>query len=332
MKKKILVALLAAIMAVAMLPSLAFAVPEEPAAFEGAFDINGFTVYSDDTYVGDSALPGGNWTYADGVLTLDGFQGNRIYVWPYMTTNSGTLTIVLKGENIINMTGGDGIQAEYGNVIFQGTGTLDITGFTFGSAIWIKEGTVTFDLGIGGEVRMDPVLEIPSQPKVEEDPLTNDSVEAIIAYYRSPYEPTGSVDQIILNAGNVITRPDGGLVSLYTWSLDNIEQLDAKTPVVPSVDTKAAGPELSVATIKATPDSAPAEAVTITGVAVQEEEPVPTPDPVVEPTAADPTKPAGTVSSAKTPKTGDDSLLGVAGILMVVGAVGAIGLAKRKFD
>ncbi len=178
MKKKILVALLAAIMAVAMLPSLVFA---ESVPYQGGFEVDGYFVYSDDNYEGDNALPGANWTYADGVLTLDGYNGEKINVGP-SAEGSGPFTIVLKGENTINMMSGlDGLRIDSTDTILQGTGTLNITGKTNRSAIWISLGTITFDLGVGGEVRMDPVFD-PSVRILGEDPMENDSAEAIIAY------------------------------------------------------------------------------------------------------------------------------------------------------
>ena len=84
----------------------------------------------------------------------------------------------------------------------------------------------------------------------------------------------------------------------------------------------AAKAEESMATILDADGKLPASAVTITGVALPEEEPAPEASPAVP----------GTVTPAKTPKTGDSSMTGVMMILMVAGAAAAMGVAKRKFD
>lgn len=319
MKKKLIAVSLAAILAVALLPALAFAQPSQPAGeIVGGLEVNGEVLESD----GDGVLipqDGDGWTYEDGTLTLEDYVGGGI-----VFDSPDTLKINIKGENEIDMEGGDGIYAEDGILIFQGDGTLDIGGMATQPAIYIDgmEGSkAIFDLSPGGQIHLDPV-EVMVELQVEHPaPWDLPQLPAIHINGSGAEGEFGSLDMLTLNPNNFIVLPEGGKVEVYQWDVEDIpgpEILEEATPEEPVATAKA---QNTMTTITTPDDGLPAYEVTIIGRA-EPENPAPTPTPA---------SPAGTVAPAKTPKTGDSNLTGLMVVLMVAGAA-AMSLGKRKFD
>jgi hypothetical protein len=309
MKKKVFAIVLAAMMVVALVPTLAFAAPSDVTYIK-----IGETILDE----GGDPLPassGDGWTYAGGVLTLDGYDGGEIFFWPYDVDE--TLTIVLKNSNTI--TDGN-LRAADGNLVIQGSGSLTINATEGDSAIDVENGTVTFDLSVGGSVTTEAPIPADS---------TDGSVVPAIAVYDYNYNVglmTATVDKITLNKNNVIVAPEAGVVALHTFAFDRellpAGDIKADSPDEPSPGDAVADVKATVdytfATIKATPDGDLVASATVTGVA-------PT-----QPVKADP---AGTVvKKTVTPKTGDNGMTGAVMVLMIAGAATAIGLAKRKYN
>ncbi len=326
MKKRVFAIVLAAMMVVALVPALAFAEP----VTTGVTDLyvnNDWLNFDEETdYILDAEGPG--WTYSEGVLTLDGYNGGAIYLRPYLDQEE-TLTIVLKNENTVSPSDiSEGESTEMvalgatggGNIVFQGTGKLIVKGSEESGGIIVENGTVTFNLSVGGSVTTEAPIPADS---------TDGSVVPAIAVYDYNYNVglmTATVDKITLNKNNVIVAPEAGVVALHTFAFDRellpAGDIKADSPDEPSSGDAVADVKATVdytyATIKATPDGDLVASATVTGVA-------PT-----QPVKADP---AGTVvKKAVTPKTGDNGMTGAVMVLMIAGAATAIGLAKRKYN
>ncbi len=288
MKKKVFAIVLAAMMVVALVPALAFAAPSDVTYIE-----IGETTLDE----GGDPLPassGTGWSYAGGVLTLDGYNGGTIYFWPYEVGE--TLTIVLKNSNTI--TDGN-LWAEDGNLVIQGSGSLTINATGGDPAIDVEDGTLTFDLGPGGKVEATVVSDNSLLPAIGVYDYEDGTPGAVM---------TATLDKIILKANNVVVDPQNGVVALQ-------KIVDETSPADPSPEV----PTDTYATIKATADGAIATTVIIQGTAAP-----------AQPVKADP---AGTVvKKAVTPKTGDNGMTGAVMFLMIAGAATAIGLAKRKYN
>jgi hypothetical protein len=160
----------------------------------------------------------------------------------------------------------------------------------------------------------------------------------VISAYDMPEHTTqGRVDQISLLNGNYIQRPAGGTVGVYKVPgpviIDPItDNKELSSPETGSVATRQGNDSEEVnsyATIFDKDGVTPAALVIISGPDKDTPDPMPVPAPTKETTKAEP---AGTVTKKATPKTGDDSIMGIMALLMVVGVATCVGLARKRFD
>jgi hypothetical protein len=335
MKRKIIAILLGVVMVMAMLPVMTFA------ASEG---ISGLRVdsrevdYDDEGYALDQE--GEGWSYSNGVLTLDGYDGGHIKAYSYFNKLE-TLTVVLVNENKVTAYGGIGIQAQDGvSLVFQGSGSLQVEGEVSMFGIDVSDGKLTFDLSEGGEVAVnvspwDGNFGPQSVERVAPGLEHPEILAAVAAYDNDGPFFTATSDKITLNANNVITNPENGVVALHT--------IVDSSPIYPIIN-EATEPEAMpadrqsepnnqsvIATIKAKPEGELTASTTITGVAPSPEEPEK--EPIKEPTKGETVKnSAGTVKKSKSPKTGDEDITGMVMVLMVAGAATAVGMARRKYN
>ncbi|MGI6257739.1 MAG: hypothetical protein ACOYJU_06695 [Anaerovoracaceae bacterium] len=329
MKRKWLSALVAVVMVMAMAPTMAFGQTEPTGPIGGTLAVDDQVLATTDEDKIQNAS-GEGWTYADGKLTLNGYNGSTI---AFVAWNNETLVVQLEGSNVINYENGSptlgingGVSTAEGSIVFTGTGTLDINGergtpfFPINAA----DGNITFDLGTGGKVRVNVTV-------------SNDygMPGGIGAYDWMDHGTQGRVEQISLLNRNYIERPVGGVVGVYKIPGPEIIDPITDDKELSSPETRSAialegyGQEEaeSYATIFDKDGVTPAALVTISG--PDKETPDPMPAPTKETTNAEP---AGTVTKKATPKTGDDSILGIMALLMVAGAATCVGLARKRFD
>lgn len=379
MKRKLLAILIGALMVLAMIPSTAF-------GETGATDLENLYVHNKWLAKNDSGITedasGNGWTYSNGTLTLNGYNGGPICLYQH-DDESGILTIELVGENIVSIgevpeppgvfeksasvkeSGNPrlGVSGSGGDVMFIGTGTLNITGERSDNLcpIDIDDANLIFNLGVGGKVRVS----------VESTGNENYPGGIGVYSYDDNWDMFGDPSMISLLNNNFIERPNTGIIGIWSvpYEDSSVPQEEASTseePVAMAEEDPAVTAEEEPA---AAAEEEPAVAAEEEPAAATEEEPAATAEEapampkapaesyatILSSTGSDaepaalvtisgpvaqvdpietpiPEKPAGKVMTKPTPKTGDENMTGLIAMFMIAGAGVSIGLLKRKFN
>lgn len=314
MKKKILMLTVAALLVVGMLPTLASA-----GGLNGKLKVDGEMVWAHEKGSGSG------WSYADGVLTLDGVEG----IDDISMVGSGTLTIQFNGFNSIKPSAGAAIYTNGVDLVLRGGGHLYLDSYGTPSmipgepkkaspALQVEDGKLAVDLSPGGYISLISLGLVDEAMGLEHMP-------AVWAANQGDEGYTASMDQITLGAGTsvveLLSDPDltpPAKIGLYTWQeeVTEIVELAEVSSAEPTPATAKAQGENTIATVLGE-DGTPLYWMKF----VNDSEP-----------GSDPGTTAGIVTPVKTPKTGDDSGLGIMTVIMLAGGAAAIGMARKKFN